>query len=516
MIRGNLIKKPPNREAHFKASIHNRFDIEVVDAATGKVKETAVAYNTICDKLWTELTSGKSYFNYIQYGRGSGTPAASDTSLFSRISDASAGTATYSFDYETGVFSARRDIQLTASTAVGETITEVGIASASGNGNLCTHAMLQDMNGNQISIQKTDLDVINIYATVFVHFNQYGYDNGSLRLTFTKEALQHSLAARFAGSGGTYSLPNYAYASSSYGFSTGVSGGGYAPYDLTNRSGTVSATVTWNNSEKTLTFKANRLEASSFNIGGIRRICFAYDEISYYGTTAPLLFMYPGGSWFPYSNIVNEAVGTGDGTTKDFALDFPFAHDMKVYIDGVETTDFTLDYAPSQYGTDSNNYGYAVQMEYLDTKSTVDNHIPLIAKVTGNYNSEFSGTRIFYNPCYELGIEKIYISYDVTCYVSNDLKTWTQIAKDALSYTVPTEYQHYKYWKGVSTSNSGRFAYQMSPPSTYVGKALHLNNPPPEGAVITADYHSDCIAKDANHVFDFSAVIHFGEYTEAE
>ena len=29
------------------------------------------------------------------------------------------------------------------------------------------HAMLKDMNGNQISIEKTDTDIINIYATVY-------------------------------------------------------------------------------------------------------------------------------------------------------------------------------------------------------------------------------------------------------------------------------------------------------------------------------------------------------------
>ena len=39
---------------------------------------------------------------------------------------------------------------------------------------LCTHALLQDMNGNNISIQKTNTDVINIYATVYLHFNQAG------------------------------------------------------------------------------------------------------------------------------------------------------------------------------------------------------------------------------------------------------------------------------------------------------------------------------------------------------
>lgn len=512
MIRGNR-RTIPEIHKTIQTSIHNRFDVEVFDANTKKLKNRAVGYNVICDNLWSKLCSGNAYFNYIQYGSGSGTPSASDASLFSRISDASAIYSSYSIDYKTGVFSVRKYIQLSASTAVGKNITEVGIASASGNGNLCTHAMLRDMNGNVISITKSDTDIINIYATVFVHFNPKGHDNGSIKLCCY--SYDQSLFGRFAGVGGSYSLPNATFASSSYGLSVGTNGGGLAPTNIADKSGNVGATATWDSSKKTLTFKAGRLEASAFNIGGIRRICFANDYVAYYGSTTPLLFLYPGGSWFPYSSIVSEAVGTGDGSATDFALDFPFAHDLKAYIDGVETTEFTLDYAPTNYGQDSNNYGYAAQMEWLHVDSTPDNHIPYLGITVGNNKNQFKGTRIFYNPAHELGIATIYVGYDVTCYASNDLETWVQIAASgALDYTVPEEYRHYKYWKGVSTSDSGTFAYKMKPPSTYVGKALHFTNPPPEGAVITADYQSDCIAKDANHVFDLTVTIQFNEYNE--
>ena len=64
------------------ASIHNRFDIEVIDAATGNVRQRAQAENIICDALWTRLFTPTTYFNYIHYGTGSGTPSATDASLF--------------------------------------------------------------------------------------------------------------------------------------------------------------------------------------------------------------------------------------------------------------------------------------------------------------------------------------------------------------------------------------------------------------------------------------------------
>ena len=43
---------------------------------------------------------------------------------------------------------------------------------------------------------------------------------------------------------------------------------------------------------------------------------------------------------------------------------------------------------------------------------------------------------------------------------------------------------------------------------------IHFATPPAAGAVITADYHTPCIAKDENHVFDCSVTIQIGEYTE--
>ena len=43
-------------------------------------------------------------------------------------------------------------------------------------------------------------------------------------------------------------------------------------------------------------------------------------------------------------------------------------------------------------------------------------------------------------------------------------------------------------------------------------KNIHFDTPPAAGAVITADYTTDTIAKDANYVFDLSVTIQLGEY----
>ena len=70
----NEIKKTLN------ASIHNRFDIEIIDSKTGEVKQKAKAFNTICNNLWLKLGS---YFGHIHFGTGNGTPSQNDTTLFS-------------------------------------------------------------------------------------------------------------------------------------------------------------------------------------------------------------------------------------------------------------------------------------------------------------------------------------------------------------------------------------------------------------------------------------------------
>lgn len=181
-------------KAKINSSIHNRFDIEVVDAKSGEVKQKAYAENVICSQLWSKLLSTSyAYFSYIHYGTGTGTPNSSDTSLFTFLGygSISESTEVVTSDYSNCVFSARRQITLSETTAVGSILTEVGIASGTTASTLCTHAMLKDMNGNQISITKTNTDIINIYATIYIHYSSdflsmNGYVNVRMGSTFLR------------------------------------------------------------------------------------------------------------------------------------------------------------------------------------------------------------------------------------------------------------------------------------------------------------------------------------------
>ena len=113
MIRGTKREvdvRPSVVNVDLNASIHNRFDIEVVDAKTGEVKQRAQAFNVVCDNLWKRLftlptTTTISDWSYnLHYGTGTGTPSASDVSLFSYLGSGSVHTAfSKSYDPHTGV-----------------------------------------------------------------------------------------------------------------------------------------------------------------------------------------------------------------------------------------------------------------------------------------------------------------------------------------------------------------------------------------------------------------------------
>ena len=151
-----------------KVNLHNRFDIEVINSITGEVKQKAEAYNIVLDQMYTRLCGGSSYFVNIHFGTGTGTLSPSRTSLFTHLGTKAA--ANEELIKAIPVSSWKRKIVLNPEEFVGSTITEVGIAFGATNTNLVTHAMLKDAEGNPISITKTDTDVINIYATVFVTF----------------------------------------------------------------------------------------------------------------------------------------------------------------------------------------------------------------------------------------------------------------------------------------------------------------------------------------------------------
>lgn len=563
--------------------LHNRFDFEIVDSKTGEIKNKAQAENVVCPYLWTKLlntssdssNSGRSgdfmekyyyhgyqayywdaYFAGIVLGEGTGVPSAEDKTLFKKIGSNNTikQTSVGILDLEEtgiyGVYCTRKFIL--DETQLNDTyLTEIGITPSSewqsytGDRNsICSHAMIKDMNGNQIVLHKTETDIINIYATIYADLTKYappsiykewpGEDTG-IYITDIMNDLAKVLCGNVDGS--------RFYKSALTGF-------------YVNKTGTENINVAtvvvgdekesrWdfkgdgfspNPKDRTLTLTMDRLKVGESNCnGGLHGIGFftshgngrTYDQGGQHSIYTQAIALYTGSGWYPGSNIIGESIATGDGETTEFRTKFGMVSNLKVYVDGVEDTGITYD---ENVPYNVNNMGN----EFRPMKSKQDGVSPLIASNTSNW--PLGGCPVpfgpsldytmyprlvygyWYNPLYEKGITKVkletvytpsnnanYIAPEVACRNGCN-EEWVVIPLDT---TIPVEYQHYKYWRLLN----GYFRFMNE---NLKSTNIHFNIPPAKGAVITADYFTKTIAKDSDHVFDTSITLKFGEATPEE
>lgn len=487
MIRG---KTKPVQLPGLHASIHNRFDIEVIDAATGEIKQKAYAENVILNQLWTANFWTYAWFKYIHYGTGTSTPTATDTQLEHFYAAVEAGNLSWGYTADT--VWAKKSIQLLETVAVGQTLAEIGVGRTNAAGTLCTRALLRDMNGNIITIAKTDRDILNIYATVYLHWEVSGYDNGYISVLPGYLAEQTSCVD---------------IVSMALGLAKGAGfncrfGGECCGY------GTTSAlTFSWNGTSRVLTGTAARLAAASANtnsFGGINTI------------NGDLVFNV-GGSWFSGSEIVGEPIGTGDGVTTDFSTKFgAVKQGAKIYLDGIEqTSGVSVDQNVPDYGMRFVRRTDGVRRALYTFGGTYYRDLTLID----------GDTVILENPYYPAtGVRSISVhgstySDTVRVYGSNDLQTWTQAqtancGNETVEVRIPTAHSGYRYYALNGKGGTVYFSSFSVAGCSFVRNEdgdIHFTEAPAEGAIITADYTSQSIAKDSNHVFDFSFTITFGE-----
>lgn len=540
MIRGSKIELPSKetRNVDVDLNIHNRFDIEVIDAKTGAVKQKAEAYNVVTANYWTRVCGQQAWFSYIHYGRGNGTPTTADKGLFNEINNkAVTGTTVKTFPKE-GYAYCRKSIQLGPSDAVGENITEVGIGYDSGTASICTHAMLKDMNGNQISIVKTNTDIINVYATVYVHWNPDGYDNGSINICYLPEHAKSTNVGLMNLLLGLSYTSSYDYGSKRAVFFEGP------PTLVAGTTGGVECTIVGNSSNRTLTYTVTRLQVADKNMPtGIHSVGlgggYEYTSVGtftyYYQYPMGCITITAPGQGLPGTDITGETVGTGDGSAVNFSTKFPLPSNAHVYVDGVESTDVIIDSNSPGRNVSATNF-----FEFLQKES--DCFTQLFLSNPGFSNAEITdvnartylwgnnGYAVFKNPLYMYGIRSFNWMYGdnpwdkTTIQVSDDLITWFDLNKVYPQFNVPEEYIYYKYWRikfyhqAASSSDRGQYTkldnYLRANPFHDYSKNIHFTTPPPVGSVITIDYYTPVVAKDDNHVFDLTVTVQLGEYHE--
>lgn len=533
MIRGTKrkIMAHPDKRFDVGTSIHNRFDIEVIDAISGKVKDKAYAENVICNNLWTRLFNNQTYNNAISYGDGTGIPSENDTSLFSHLGSIESTRHKLDYDYDNNVFICTKRIVIDEQTAVNKTISEVGIAYSTSSSALVTHAMLKDMNGNLVSLHKTDTDIFNVYATIYCHISLPSNDVRVLGTYLWNKS--YNTASLLAWIAGIYTF-NELYL-----------------YPACHRVYTRSAktiTKTSDLSTRTITFGPVRLASNEYNsIGGICTLYLAPYYSSRTSRNCPNMVFEigPGNLWYEESTIKSEPIGTGDGQTKDFATAFPYAKDVTIYVDGrsiectVDSINHKLSVLKDKYPGLSHplfSYFKLIQQPeccYAFYDSSIRAPSVLLPYRTESQNGYYiaSGTYekapVYENPlCETYGVKQIY-RRALKVEASNDLANFVTICEKASGHetiTVPEEYQHYRYWRingdyspPDQGASQGTFYFiSTDDDSLLSGTNIHLKEAPTEGSVITADYKTESIAKDENHVFDFSVVFRFNEHTEVQ
>lgn len=481
------------------ASIHNRFDVEVVDAGTGMVRQRAQAENVICSQLWSTYYTSSAWFAYVHYGNGSGTPSSSDTSLFGFLGCATpvASDDVLTVDISNAIVSLRRKVQLETTVAVGKTITEIGVAAGTSSGTVCTHALLVDMNGNQVSIVKTDTDIINIYTTIFLKFPsittelETGIFKPLIKNHIAYDNLINVLLGRSSNACNweTYMLESgcVVAASTNYSEQNGL--------------------PTYNSAAKTITFSMKRASADSGNArtSGITAIIIGtnYGRSSAYDLVLSTLV----GNWWAGSTIVGEPIGTGDGNTKDFSTNFAFVSGSPtVYIDGTAAA-ATVDINKPSYIQNMGAY-------FVCLCRTGDN-CAVPAPISGK---AYCGESVWYNPLFQQGIASFTSGANCKTEVSDDLKSWTVISEsgNAGAVSVASDLQKKKYWRltgSATEETTANCIYNLINATYSDTKNIHFSTAPASGAVITGNYTTNSIAKDANHVFDLTVTIQLGEYT---
>jgi len=493
-------------------AVHNRFDIEVRDAKTGELKQSCTCYNIILNSFFTKLVNRSSKLGYIHLGTGTGTPTVTRTSLFTFKVAREATTVQTRKAYPTSYV--RKSITLSPADCVDCLFTEVGFGSGTSSTTLVTHSMLQDAEGNQIAIRKTDTDVLTVYATFFC--------------TITADASEEVVLPSLANNA---IIP--AIISDSYSFGelhlSGESPLQYSDDIWKSSMATRSFSITGDTTNYQWVIKATRL---NYNEGNSHMF-------SSIGIPKIAAWVLPNSTVFPNVSLTDIPVGTGDGVTTGFHVPIPLivAGSERIRVDGVTLergTDYTINYrqpdenylellpcADASRMTLSgglHNASYEGMMCWYDDDNPngVGPNNPLIFdfgsvqpfnRIVARENWMYAGTWQGYAA----------IDYSV------DGENWTTVysgysrsenGRQPINMTLSTPVQA-RYWRFRVTNISWSYDiahYGSTWPNIgiwYEEPGLVFANPPADGAAIEMDCVIDRPIKNENWVLDFTCAVQF-------
>lgn len=506
-----------------KARLHNKFEIDVRDAKTGELKQKAYAFNVILNGYFTRMLSGnvRCVAQHIGVGSGSGTPAITDGGLFhEELTKGASSTVYYAFPTSRRVLT----MKIESTECNGKTLTEVALGnwdSPSAYGCWLTHAMIQDSEGEPISIVKTNVDVVYITATFYCTVTNSGFGTNGIFPTDANIGIA-KWALQMQGFGNLYA------SSRSMSHSDELS----TKYTMTKSLNGITADTT------NLKCKLNEVTVLDTEWNGSTVRTIGVPDIG--------AFSLPDNTAFPDYDVDHTAIGTGDGTTTEFSIKCPHIKSgtPRVFVNAAElsASDFTAD-VENNCNDAYENY-YTADLEATGTSTQV---------VFGNFN-DLTGTSTIYDPFafgYRDGWKKtnkpasaaisstnpIWIDFGtakecnrlkitrnsppaMTIEYSDDNETWNQVSATVSSNVYSFTKTTARYWKIYPTSgtwNASLTGYAtLDSVSTgayiFLGKTtpgLVLNSAPAQNAVIQASYKLTEPYKTSNNLIRFTCTIQF-------
>lgn len=296
---------------NIKAGInfHNRFDLVVKDSVTGDIKQKGYAENIVLNQMYTRICNYSSYFVNIHFGTGSGTLDPARTSLFAHLGTRAVTTVETIKAFPTSKWV--RQIILLPAEYVDSTFTEIGIAFGATASNLVTHAMIKDSEGNPLTLTKGPLDILEIYATVFITLSDVGGQYNWINFPANNGLINYLTG------GGAPSNTLVMDMTDIRGFSTAA---------IATKAGTKVVNV--GNKKVTISTRFEYNEANGERRG--------------FGLQSVLKVVTPKTGIYDGTNLINIPIGIGDGVQTLFDIPNLDVKGLTVKIDGVFTEGYNI------------------------------------------------------------------------------------------------------------------------------------------------------------------------------
>lgn len=496
--------------------MHNEWTIVRKNVETSEIIQVAKGFNVVLDRFLNKFSNAESLaINKVAIGSGSGTPNAADTGLFNPLAyyTVSEEIVENSKQYLKVLYTAI----IPSSDLVGSTLTELGLTGVS-TSNVFTHAMIEDSEGNQISIgPKTDVEEITIYSLFIFEVSQAAYVEFP---RFENSSLQRTALFGLKSQSAMTTPRIYVGSSKAIRSAEDLE----ANYRMTLANIGYLASTTSTPSAGVYVVDAKRFGSTDCN-GEIRELVFTGNAPTQMCVCRIIIEKLPS-EIFNGIQKTDDAVGTGNGSATGFNLPWSNPQNAVIKVDGVtktEVTDYTLTEFPKNKVVTAHDF---FQTEVTGTMVTGKELIFDTTEGTSPYAQMLAGENwildLKESKKYgfgSIGMRMTSTSYRWTSFdvdVSADGTNWTKVATakaasattwiDVAFDTVPkTAYRYIKMTANTVVGTGGARFTEVR--FTATDDQIKFVTAPANNLPITASYKLGYIPKDSTKLLDLGLTL---------